>query len=145
MWAALVLPDGTMVSGDAAGGVQFWDARLGTRLASFHRHAADVLALAAAPEGNAVFAAGVDSQLAAFKLVTGQKGAATDLLHCRLFSTPVLHFPMDVLRAQLRLSIGSHSRIGCILYSFRRRLAPSHSLLFTLVRIKSEEVDMHDC
>ncbi|CAL8461915.1 g1446 [Coccomyxa elongata] len=73
-WAVLVLPDGTMVSGDAAGGVQFWDARLGTRLASFHKHAADVLTLAAAPEGNAVFASGVDNQLAAFKLVTGQKG-----------------------------------------------------------------------
>lgn len=70
-----MLPDGTMVSGDAAGGVQFWDARLGTRLASFHKHAADVLTLAAAPEGNAVFASGVDNQLAAFKLVTGQKGA----------------------------------------------------------------------
>lgn len=83
MWAALVLRDGTMVSGDAAGGVQFWDARLGTRLAGFKKHAADVLALAAAPDGSAVFAAGVDNQLAVFKLVHGQKGAPHPL-HLRV-------------------------------------------------------------
>lgn len=52
-----------MASGDAGGGVALWDARLGTRLAAFSRHRADVLALAASPDGAALFAAGVDSQV----------------------------------------------------------------------------------
>ena len=63
MWAVAVLADGTMASGDAGGGVALWDARLGTRLAAFARHRADVLALAASPDGAALFAAGVDSQV----------------------------------------------------------------------------------
>lgn len=63
VWAVAVLADGTMASGDAGGGVALWDARLGTRLAAFSRHRADVLALAASPDGAALFAAGVDSQV----------------------------------------------------------------------------------
>lgn len=63
MWAAAVLADGTMATGDAGGGVSMWDARLGTRIAAFSRHTADVLALAASPDGSALFAAGVDSQV----------------------------------------------------------------------------------
>ncbi len=51
-----------MATGDAGGGVALWDAALGTRLAAFSRHAADVLALAASPDGTALFAAGVDPQ-----------------------------------------------------------------------------------
>ena len=75
VWQSLVLADGTMVTGDSAGNVQLWDAQLGTRAAAFRVHAADVLALAASPEGDAVFAAGVDVQLALFKRVPGSKGA----------------------------------------------------------------------
>lgn len=74
VWAVTVLQDGIMVSGDGAGSVQFWDAQLGTRLASFAKHEADVLTLAAAPDGSAVFAAGIDPQLAMFHRVPGKKG-----------------------------------------------------------------------
>ena len=35
MWRILVLHDGTMVTGDSGGNVQFWDAQLGTRAAAF--------------------------------------------------------------------------------------------------------------
>ncbi len=35
MWKSLVLCDGTMVTGDSGGNVQFWDAQLGTRTAAF--------------------------------------------------------------------------------------------------------------
>ncbi|KAK9825655.1 hypothetical protein WJX81_005809 [Elliptochloris bilobata] len=70
VWAVAVLADGTMASGDAGGGVALWDARLGTRLAGFSRHRADVLALAASPDGGALFAAGVDSQVALFRRVS---------------------------------------------------------------------------
>jgi U3 small nucleolar RNA-associated protein 4 len=58
VWALLVLRDGTVVSGDSGGNVQFWDGRFGTLLASFRQHQADVLALAASPDGEFVFAAG---------------------------------------------------------------------------------------
>ena len=37
-------------------------------------HAADVLAMAASPAGDAVFAAGIDPQLALYKRVPGNKG-----------------------------------------------------------------------
>ena len=76
VWAALVLADGTMATGDASGAVQLWDASLGTRLAAFRAHAADVLALAASPAGDVLFAAGVDPSLAAFQRVPPQKGAS---------------------------------------------------------------------
>ncbi|MEW5313031.1 MAG: hypothetical protein WDW38_004625 [Sanguina aurantia] len=67
VWRLLVLADGTLVSGDSEGGVAFWDGRLGTRLARFQKHAADVMALAATPDGSSVFASGVDSQVAEFQ------------------------------------------------------------------------------
>ena len=35
VWRSLVLHDGTMVTGDSGGNVQFWDAQLGTRTAAF--------------------------------------------------------------------------------------------------------------
>lgn len=38
--------------------MQFWDGRFGTLLARFTQHQADVLQLAASPDGNMVFAAG---------------------------------------------------------------------------------------
>jgi hypothetical protein len=33
LWAVLVLPDGTLVSGESTGHVRFWDGRFGTLLA----------------------------------------------------------------------------------------------------------------
>ena len=74
VWRSLVLSDGTMVTGDSGGNVQFWDAQLGTRTAAFQVHAADILAMAASPAGDEVFAAGVDPQLALYKRIPGAKG-----------------------------------------------------------------------
>lgn len=74
IWSLLVLPDGTIVSGDSVGNVCFWDGRFGTLISKFDRHAADVLALAASPDGTMVFAAGVDPQIGVFKKLQG--GAA---------------------------------------------------------------------
>jgi U3 small nucleolar RNA-associated protein 4 len=64
VWALLVLADGTIATGDSAGVVSLWEGVHGTRVARFAAHRADVLALAAAPDGSAVFAAGVDPQVA---------------------------------------------------------------------------------
>ena len=69
VWALQYLPDGTLVSGSSDGDVTFWDAQHGTQLSSHRQHRADVLALAASPDGNVVFASGVDAQVAAFERV----------------------------------------------------------------------------
>eukprot|EP00883_Tetradesmus_obliquus_P000192 jgi/Sobl393_1/10198/SZX66334.1 len=60
VWSLTVLRDGTIVSGDGDGAVQFWDGRFGTLLARHQQFAADVLALAASPDGASVWASGVD-------------------------------------------------------------------------------------
>ena len=54
-----------MVSGDGSGMTQFWDGKQGTLLQAQKRHRADVLCLAAAPDGETVFSAGVDGQVSA--------------------------------------------------------------------------------
>lgn len=63
MWALIVLPDGTIVSADQEGAVQFWDGRFGTLLNRHQQFAADVLALAASPDGQVVWASGVDPKV----------------------------------------------------------------------------------
>ena len=67
VWATTVLSDGTMVSGDSSGNVQLWDASHGTLLTGFRQHCADVLALAASPDGTTLFACGADPQVAIFR------------------------------------------------------------------------------
>ncbi|CAA6667468.1 unnamed protein product [Spirodela intermedia] len=47
VWSLLYLRCGTLVSGDSAGGVQFWDSRLGTFLQAHSHHKGDVNVLAA--------------------------------------------------------------------------------------------------
>lgn len=69
VWSLLYLPDGTLVSGDSTGNVCFWDGVNGTLMAKFNKHSADVLTLAASPNGNVVFASGVDSSIAVFHKV----------------------------------------------------------------------------
>ncbi len=63
IWSVLVLPDGTMVSGDSAGSVQLWDSQHGTLLQAFSQHKADVMAVAASTDGNTIFATGIDVQV----------------------------------------------------------------------------------
>ncbi|KXZ42516.1 hypothetical protein GPECTOR_139g672 [Gonium pectorale] len=69
VWRLLSLADGTLVSGDSDGATAMWDARFGTLLYRFTQHKADVLALAATEDGQTVFSAGVDSQVAMFTRV----------------------------------------------------------------------------
>ena len=67
IWILIYLPDGTLVSGDSSGNVSFWDSMHGTLIARFARHSADILSLAASPEGDIVFASGVDPQIAVYQ------------------------------------------------------------------------------
>jgi U3 small nucleolar RNA-associated protein 4 len=71
VWSLLVLPDGTIVAGDSGGTVSFYDGTFGTLLGRFNQHHADVLQLAASPNGNTVFAAGVDPKIAVFQKING--------------------------------------------------------------------------
>ena len=64
VWAVLVLPDGTLVSGDSEGRTCLWDGAHGTLLHAVTAHDADVLALACNPAGDVVFSAGIDSKVA---------------------------------------------------------------------------------
>lgn len=74
VWAVEVLPDGTMVTGDGGGNLQFWDSAHGSLISSIKQHQADILCLAASPDGMRVFASGVDSQVAVFGRVQTSQG-----------------------------------------------------------------------
>jgi U3 small nucleolar RNA-associated protein 4 len=65
VWALLALSDGTVISGDSLGHVQFWDGSTGTLLQSFDQNdkKADVLALTVTPNECQVFASGIDPRI----------------------------------------------------------------------------------
>jgi len=65
VWALKALADGTVVSGDSMGSIQFWDGRSGTLLQSFEHNAekADVLDLAVNFNQSKVMACGIDSKV----------------------------------------------------------------------------------
>ena len=65
IWTLSVLKDGTVVSGDSMGNVQFWDGNAGTLLQSFEHNSnnGDVLDLAVSYDQNKVMASGVDSRV----------------------------------------------------------------------------------
>jgi len=65
VWALEALADGTVVSADSLGHVQFWDGNFGTLLQSFDQNdvKADVLGLAVTEDECKVFASGVDSRV----------------------------------------------------------------------------------
>jgi U3 small nucleolar RNA-associated protein 4 len=74
VWAVAVLPDGVIVTGASDGAVCFFEPRSGALLSRHARHRADVLSLAVAPDGNGVFAAGVDARVALYARVGGGAG-----------------------------------------------------------------------
>lgn len=65
VWALLALSDGTVVSGDSLGHVQFWDGKTGTMIQSFDQNdnKADVLDLVVSENESKVYASGVDSRV----------------------------------------------------------------------------------
>uniref|UniRef100_A0A0D6QXE5 Uncharacterized protein n=1 Tax=Araucaria cunninghamii TaxID=56994 RepID=A0A0D6QXE5_ARACU len=78
IWSLLVLRDGTLVSGDSTGTTQFWDSQQGTQLQARTYHKGDVLALASTPNGQGVFSAGSDGQVAHYKFVSGTTKSSSD-------------------------------------------------------------------
>ena len=79
IWALATLPDGQLVSGGAEGHLQFWDSSSGTLLQGFQRHEASVLALAASPAGDIIFAAGIDERLVMLRKITTTDGAPSTI------------------------------------------------------------------
>ena len=78
VWSLVVLSDWTVVSGDSLGHIQFWDGRPGSGVlmqsfAVFTR-GADVLALAATDDEDAVFASGVDHRVVQLRRVAPGSG-----------------------------------------------------------------------
>ncbi|KAF5826564.1 WD40-repeat-containing domain protein [Dunaliella salina] len=71
VWRLAVLPNGTIVSGDSDGAVQFWDGRFGSLLHRFTQHRADILAVVSAPDGESIFASGVDPAVVQFRHTQG--------------------------------------------------------------------------
>jgi len=71
VWRLAVLPNGTIVSGDSDGAVQFWDGRFGSLLHRFTQHRADILAVVPAPDGESIFASGVDPAVVLFRHTQG--------------------------------------------------------------------------
>jgi U3 small nucleolar RNA-associated protein 4 len=73
VWATLALPSGVIVLADSLGKVTFYDGRTHVALpgASFANHArgADVLCLAAGPDGKSVYAGSVDTKVSEYALV----------------------------------------------------------------------------
>lgn len=65
VWALAVLNDGTIVSGDSMGNIQFWDSKATTLIQSFEHNPnnADVLDLAINFKQNKILASGVDSKV----------------------------------------------------------------------------------
>jgi len=77
VWALEALKDGTIVSGDSLGNIQFWDSKMGTLIKGYKEvHKADVLCLTSTEDGAYVFSSGVDRKIVRFSTVTNsnQKG-----------------------------------------------------------------------
>ncbi len=75
VWTLAMVPSGQqLVSGGGGGRLQFWDTRTGTLLQGFTEHDADILAVAVAPDGDAVFATGIDERIAMFGRVAPPDG-----------------------------------------------------------------------
>jgi U3 small nucleolar RNA-associated protein 4 len=72
IWALSVLKDGTVVSGDSMGNVQFWDGNAGTLMQTFEHNSnnGDVLDLALSHDQNKLMASGVDSRVICIERVS---------------------------------------------------------------------------
>ena len=77
IWALSVLKDGTVVSGDSIGNVQFWDGNAGTLMQTFEHNSnnGDVLDLAVSHDQNKLMASGVDSRVVCIERVASTSSA----------------------------------------------------------------------
>lgn len=101
-----MLPNGQLVSGGGSGRLQFWDTRSGTLLQEFTEHKADVLTIAVSPDGDSVFAAGIDERIAMFRRVTSAEGdlpprGCVVMLHARQPDSIAVHLAASTLTSRV--------------------------------------------
>jgi len=74
VWSLTSVGDHSVASGGSLGIVQVWDPITCVVLFRFQQHQADVLSLAASPDGKLLFAGGIDKQTALFTYQAGAEG-----------------------------------------------------------------------
>ncbi|PGH33503.1 U3 small nucleolar RNA-associated protein 4 [[Emmonsia] crescens] len=73
VWSVKCLPDGTIISGDSAGEIRFWDAKNYSLIQRIQGHQADVLDIAVSADGESVISGGADQRTTVYKLESGKK------------------------------------------------------------------------
>ncbi|KAL3474721.1 WD40-repeat-containing domain protein [Aspergillus californicus] len=74
VWSVKCLPDGTIVSGDSAGEVRFWDAKNYSLIQRLQSHLADTLDIAVSADGETVLSGGADQRTVVYRKKSGEKG-----------------------------------------------------------------------
>ena len=87
VWSVKCLPDGTIVSGDSAGEIRFWDAHNYSLIQRLHGHLADVLDVAVSANGETVISGGADQRTVIYMKKPGEKankkGRWVEVMHRR--------------------------------------------------------------
>ncbi|KAJ5094554.1 hypothetical protein N7456_010415 [Penicillium angulare] len=96
VWSVKCLPDGTIVSGDSAGEIRFWDAKNYSLIQRIQSHLADVLDVAVSSNGETVISGGADQRTVVYRKQDGEKGDKksrwAELMHRRYHSHDVKTF-----------------------------------------------------
>ncbi|KAJ6020553.1 hypothetical protein N7540_006057 [Penicillium herquei] len=96
VWSVKCLPDGTIVSGDSAGEIRFWDAKNYSLIQRIQSHLADVLDVAVSSNGDTVISGGADQRTVVYRKQDGEKGDKksrwAELMHRRYHSHDVKTF-----------------------------------------------------
>ncbi|CDM33533.1 hypothetical protein DTO013E5_7391 [Penicillium roqueforti] len=74
VWSVKCLPDGTIVSGDSAGEIRFWDAKNYSLFQRIQGHLADTLDIAVSANGDTVVSGGADQRTVVYRKKEGEKG-----------------------------------------------------------------------
>ncbi|EIT79721.1 WD40-repeat-containing domain protein [Aspergillus flavus] len=74
VWSVKCLPDGTIVSGDSAGEVRFWDGKNYSLIQRLNCHLADTLDIAVSANGDTVVSGGADQRTVVYRKKAGEKG-----------------------------------------------------------------------
>ncbi|PYI15180.1 WD40 repeat-like protein [Aspergillus violaceofuscus CBS 115571] len=73
VWSVKCLPDGTIVSGDSAGEIRFWDAKNYAMIQRIQGHLADTLDIAVSANGDTVVSGGADQRTVVYRKKDGEK------------------------------------------------------------------------
>ncbi|KAJ5137507.1 uncharacterized protein N7443_010200 [Penicillium atrosanguineum] len=96
VWSVKCLPDGTIVSGDSAGEIRFWDAKNYSLTQRIQSHLADCLDVAVSANGDTVISGGADQRTVVYRKKEGEKGDKksrwAEVMHRRYHSHDVKTF-----------------------------------------------------